>query len=60
MKTTYFSGIDLHKHTSYIATVNADGAIVKEANLKNHKGLISAYFASLPGTHKAVVESTPN
>lgn len=60
MKTTYFSGIDLHKHTSYIATVNADGAIVKEANLKNHRALITAYFASLPGTHKAVVESTPN
>lgn len=60
METTYFSGIDLHKHTSYIATVNADGAIVKEANLKNHKALISAYFASLPGAHKAVVESTPN
>ena len=60
MKTTYFSGIDLHKHTSYIATLNADGAIVKEANLKNHKARISAYFASLPGAHKAVVESTPN
>lgn len=60
METTYYSGIDLHKHTSYIATVNADGSVVKEANLKNHKALIAAYFASLPGTHKAVVESTPN
>lgn len=60
METTYYSGIDLHKHTSYIATLNADGTLVKEANLKNHKALIAAYFASLPGLHKAVVESTPN
>ena len=60
METIYYSGIDLHKHTSYIATMNADGQIVKEANLKNRKDFISAYFASLPGTHKAVVESTPN
>ena len=60
METTYYSGIDLHKHTSYIATLNADGSLVKEANLKNHEGLIAAYFDSLPGTHKAVVESTPN
>jgi len=60
MDTTYYSGIDLHKHTSYIATMNADGQLVKEANLKNRRDLISAYFASLPGIHKAVVESTPN
>jgi len=60
MKATYFSGIDLHKHSSHIATVNSEGVVVKEAKVKNHSALITAYFASLPGTHKAVVESTPN
>lgn len=58
--TTYYSGIDLHKRTSYIATINQHGETVKEANLKNHPAAICTYFATLPGRHKAVVESTPN
>ena len=57
---TYYSGIDLHKRTSYFTTVDEDGKVVKEANLKNHRSAIRAYFASLPGSHKAVVESTFN
>lgn len=60
MKTTYYSGIDLHKRTSYIATVNQKGDTVKEANLKNHPLAIARYFAELEGHHKAVVESTFN
>lgn len=60
MKTTYYSGIDLHKRTSYIATVNQKGDTVKEANLKNHPLAITRYFAELEGEHKAVVESTFN
>ena len=60
MEATYYSGIDLHKLTSHITTVRADGSLVKEANLKNHASLITAYFAGLPGSHQAVVESTPN
>jgi transposase len=60
MEATYYSGIDLHKRSSHITTVRADGSLVKEANLKNHASLITAYFAGLPGSHQAVVESTPN
>ncbi len=57
---TYYSGIDLHKRTSYLVTVDEEGSVVKEGNLKNHPASISAYFASMPGKHKAVVESTFN
>ena len=44
---TYYSGIDLHKRTSYLVTVDEEGSVVKEANLKNHPASISAYFASI-------------
>lgn len=57
---TYYSGIDLHKQTSYIVTYDAEANVVQEANLKNDRRVIRAYFASLPGTHKTVVEATPN
>lgn len=54
----YFSGIDLHKRTAVICTIDTDGDVVKEATLKNHPALLAAYFASVPGEHRAVVEST--
>jgi len=31
----YYTGIDLHKFTSYLTTVDSSGAIVKQENLKN-------------------------
>ena len=55
---TYYSGIDLHKRTSYITTVNEQGLTVKQEQLRNHRPAIKAYFATQPGTHCAVVEST--
>lgn len=55
---TYYSGIDLHKHTSYITTVNQHGHIIKQQQLLNHRQAIKAYFATEPGQHRAVVEST--
>ena len=57
---TYYSGIDLHKQTSYIATYDANATVVQEANLRNDRRAICAYFSSLPGRHKAPVEATPN
>lgn len=57
---TYYSGIDLHKQTSYIATYDADATIVKEAKLRNDRRAIRTYFGSLPGIHKTAVEATPN
>lgn len=54
----FSSGIDLHKDNCFITTVDDTGAIVKQERLRNVPDLILAYFDSLPGPHKAVVECT--
>jgi hypothetical protein len=54
------SGIDLHKREVVIATVDGDGRHVREARLPTTRAAISSYFAALPGSHRAVVESTSN
>jgi transposase len=54
----YYTGIDLHKFTSYLTTVDSSGAIVKEENLKNAAHNFVQYFGSIPGEHQAAVEST--
>ena len=52
------SGIDLHKRTVVLFTVTADGASVRDAKLPTTRDAVRAYFAGLPGPHRAVVEST--
>ena len=52
------SGIDLHKRTVVVSTVDANGRAVAEAELPTSPRLVQAYFAKLRGTHQAVVEST--
>lgn len=52
------SGIDLHKRTIVLSTVNADGTRVGEAELPTSRAAVRAYFAAHPGPHRAVVEST--
>src|SRR5690554_25096 len=54
----YYTGIDLHKFTSYLTTVDSSGVVVKQENLKNVAHNFIQYFSSLPGEHKATVEST--
>ena len=54
----YYTGIDLHKFTSYLTTVDSSGAIVKQENLKNAVHNFVQYFKSIPGQHKTTVEST--
>ena len=54
----YYTGIDLHKFTSYLTTVDSSGAIVKQENLKNVAHNFIQYFNSIPGEHKTTVEST--
>src|SRR5215217_2506645 len=51
-----FSGIDLHKRSLAIHTVDAQGARVREADLPTRREAVTAYFAALPGPHRAVVE----
>ena len=54
----YYTGIDLHKFTSYLTTVDSSGAIVKQENLKNIAHNFVQYFSSIPGEHLTTVEST--
>ena len=54
----YYTGIDLHKHTSYLTTVDEKGVIVKQANLKNNNFEILNYFSALGEHHQATVETT--
>jgi len=54
----YYTGIDLHKLTSYLTTVDSSGKIIKQENLKNNDFNFVQYFKSLRGKHKATVEST--
>lgn len=54
----YYTGIDLHKFTSYLTTVNSQGKIVKQADIKNVDHNFVQYFKSIRGKHKTVVEST--
>ncbi|MGH7712676.1 MAG: IS110 family transposase, partial [Gemmatimonadaceae bacterium] len=53
-----FSGIDLHKRSIAIQTVDADGAVVREAQFAARHDALRSYFATLPGPHRAVVECT--
>jgi transposase len=55
------SGLDLHKRTLAISTVDAEGRPVRDVQLPTRRDAITAYFAALPGgptVQRAVVEST--
>jgi transposase len=54
----YYTGIDLHKFSSYLTTVDSSGCIIKQSNLKNNDYEFVQYFSDLKDDHKAVVEST--
>jgi transposase len=54
----YYTGIDLHKFSSYLTTVDSSGVIIKQENLKNVAHNFVQYFNSIPGEHQATVEST--
>ncbi len=53
-----YTGIDLHKFTSFLTTVDSSGKIVKQQNLKNVNHNFVQYFDSIHGEHKTTVEST--
>jgi len=54
----YYSGIDLHRDTCCIVTLDDAGIKVKTNNLSTDAEQIRQYFADLPGNHRAVVECT--
>ena len=53
----YYTGIDAHKKTSYITTVDETGRIVAKANLVNHEDTTIKYFKELKERTKIVIES---
>jgi transposase len=53
-----YSGIDLHKRTLAIHTLDGAGTLVRKADLPTQRDVVTAYFATLPGPHQAVVECT--
>jgi hypothetical protein len=52
------SGIDLHKRTIVLSTVDPQGARVADTELPASRAAVRSYFAAHPGPHRAVVEST--
>jgi transposase len=52
------SGIDLHKRTVALSTVDARGKGVDDAQLPASRAAVRAYFEAHRGPHRAVVEST--
>ena len=54
----YYTGIDLHKFTSYLTTVDSSGNIVKQADIKNVGHNFVQYFSDLGNDNLTTVEST--
>ena len=52
------TGINLHKRSVAIHTLDAEGTLVRAANLPAQRRALTAYFGTLPGPHPAVVECT--
>jgi len=53
----YYTGIDLHKKTSFFTTIDESGKVVFRKNLTNQEELILEYFANLDGPTRIVIES---
>jgi len=56
----YYTGIDLHRKTSFLTTIDQNGQMVKRANLANEEGKILDFFAALDTKTEVVIESTAN
>jgi len=47
-----FSGIDLHKRSLVIHTLDAEGVTTREAELRSDRAAVMAYVATLAGPHR--------
>lgn len=56
----YYTGIDLHRKTSFFTTVDQSGQIVKKYNLANEESQILSYLNALIEPTRVVIESTAN
>jgi transposase len=52
-----YSGIDLHRRSCTITTIDDKGSIVQEATLRTASPLVASYFRRLPGPQVATVEA---
>lgn len=56
-----YTGIDYHKRYSVVSTMDAAGTRIREARIdQNEPAAFAAYFASLPGPSRVVVEACWN
>jgi len=58
MERKLYTGIDLHKLTSTLVTVDEAGTIVAHRKLKNETKRLRKYFSEMSARHLAVVEAT--
>jgi transposase len=56
----YYTGIDLHRKTSFLTTLDRKGDIVKKRNVINDETVILEYFTSLDSDTQVAIESTAN
>lgn len=55
-----YTGIDLHRRSISLCTLNADGALVARAKIKTEAQAVLDYFQQWTDPHQAVVECTSN
>jgi hypothetical protein len=53
-----YSGIDLHRHSIAICTVNESGMVVSRTSMRTQPELVIADFGQWTEAHRAVVECT--
>ena len=58
--TTHYTGIDLHKKTAYLTTVDHAGSVAGQKKLPCRRRALCEYFGSFDGgsVHQAAVETT--
>jgi len=52
-----FSAIDLHKRSVAIHTLDAEGTVVRAANLPAQRRALTAYFGTMPGPHRCAASN---
>jgi transposase len=56
----YYTGIDLHRKTSFFTTIDESGQTVRKSNLINEERRILGYLSQLAEPTQIVIESTAN
>ena len=54
----FYSGVDLHRRSLTVCTVDESGKVIGRTMMKTDPALVLAYFRRWPGEHRTVVECT--